>query len=865
MDPEFSFGQWIRRRRQYLGLTQEALAGQAGYSAAMMRKIENDERRPSPTGAVLLAKALEIPQNQQDAFLKVARQDRAVDQLGAVDQEKPFPWQVSTHPPTNLPLPATLFIGREAELARLVSLFQDPACRLVTLVGLAGIGKTRIAIQVAQIQLDRFPHGAFFVSLAPLASPELIVATIANAIGFQFHGADEPLEQLLRFLQGKQMLLVLDNFEHLIEGAKLVAEIVQSAPGIQLLVTSRERLNLQGEWVVEMEGLPYPMSMEESSFEQEEVHEAVQLFLQSGLHANPGFRLNEENWKWVVRICQLMDGLPLGIELAAAWVRALSCQKIAREIEANLDFLKASARDVPERHRSIRSALDHSWNLLPARERTVLQRLSLFRGGFGWEAAQAVAEASLEEITSLLDKSLLRRVGEERYNLHELVRQYAAAHLASEAQEHAETQERYARYFMSLLEQWGEEIRGPRQTEILTVMDAEMDNVRLAWRWMTAHQRLEEIRKSLQSLRNYYEVRARFQEAAELFNEAVTALEAAGETETEHADERAVLLGQLLVREGYFQVRQDHYEEAAELLQRSLALLCSGSDQAVLADTLAVTAYMHSRLGEFTQARKFAEESLGLYRSLGDRVGKAFCLRTLASSCLALGDYEEAYAFSKESLIICHDLLGDPHGTAICLTTLSATARHLGKYNEARRWAEEGVRISKTINDRWCLAQTLRQLGVVLMEAGEYDQAEELIQQSIAHILETGDRMLLGSALIALGTVDRALDAQARSKQHLLEGLHTAMETKTITVALQALSELAVSAMNEGENELALELVTYSQQHPAVNARLKRRLEEMHGGLAAQLTQQQVAAIEERAGARPLDSLLQELLAESGE
>lgn len=862
MNQEFSFGEWIRKRRKILDLTQEALAKQVGYSAEMLRKIENDERRPSQKGAALLAQALKIPEDQHEAFLKVARQERAIDRLGRVDQEEPFPWQTTSQPRTNVPLPVTLLVGRQAEIASLTDLIQDSACRLITLVGLAGIGKTRLAIQVARSQLDQFAHGVFFVSLAPLDSPEMIVATIAKTIGFQFHGSSGTEEQLIRYLQGKRMLLVLDNFEHLTAGIGLIPRIIQAAPGIQLLVTSRERLNLQGEWVFEVEGLPYPMSPDESSSDRVEEYEAVQLFLQNALRVNPGFRLNEKNWTEIVHICQLMQGLPLGIELAAAWVRVLPCQEIANKIESNLDFLKTSVRDFPERHRSLRAALDHSWNLLSAREKEIFQRLSVFRGGFRREAAEEVALASLEELTSLLDKSLLKRAGEQRYDLHELVRQYAAAHLASEAQEQAQTQDRHSRYYVSLLEQWGERIRGPRQMEILTEMDAEIDNVRLAVRWMTMHPRLGEIRRSLESLRNYYEVRGRFQEGAELFHDAVAALETEDETDAERTDEHAVVLGQLLVREGYFQVRQDHYEEAAELLQQSLALLRARSDRAALADTLAVLAYMHSRLGEFAEAREFAEESLGLNRAVGNQIGKAFCLRTLANNCLALGAYEEAYTFSNESLSICRELLGDPHGTAICLTTLSSAARHLGRYDEARRWAEEGVRVSKTINDRWCLGQTLRQLGLVYLELGEIRQAEELIRQSIAQTRETGDRMLLGSALIALGTAERAAGAHERSKQHFLQALQMAIETKTITIALQALAEIAVSAMNEGENEVALALVTHCLQHPSVNARLKARLNDVRTELAARLTLQEIAEIEKRAGARPFDSILEELLAE---
>ncbi|HEX6033211.1 MAG TPA: helix-turn-helix domain-containing protein, partial [Anaerolineales bacterium] len=343
MDQEFSFGEWIRKRRTLLGLTQEAIAERVGYSIAMIRKIEDGERRPSARAALLLAQALEIPEDQQDVFLKVARQEHAVDRLGGpVGEEEDFPWQGASRPRTNLPLPATLFVGREAELARVNDLLRAPASRLIVLIGLAGTGKTRLALQVAHSYLDRFSDGVFFVPLGPLSSPEMIVTSIGAAISFQFHESNEPLEQLLRHLREKQMLLVLDNFEHLVEEAGLLTTIMQAAPGIKILVTSRERLHLQAEWTVEVKGLPYPSSSEGDSLEPVESYEAVQLFLQHALRVDPAFRLNNENRECVVRICQLTEGMPLGIELAAAWVRVLSCQQIAEEIESNLDFLQAS-------------------------------------------------------------------------------------------------------------------------------------------------------------------------------------------------------------------------------------------------------------------------------------------------------------------------------------------------------------------------------------------------------------------------------------------------------------------------------------------------------------------------------------------
>jgi len=860
MDQRFSFGEWIRKRRNTLGLTQEAIAEQVGYSIAMIRKIEDDERRPSARAASLLAQALEIPQDQQEVFLQVARQDRAVDQLGSMEEKERFPWQADTGSQANLPLPTTLFIGREADVIRLTDLLQDPAHRLIVLIGLAGIGKTRLALQVAHSQLDRFSPGVFFISLAPLTSPEMIVTSIGAAIGFQFHGASEPQKQLLRYLREKQMLIVLDNLEHLMAGASLLSAVLQAAPGIEFLVTSRERLNLQEEWVFEVEGLRYPSSGNESNVEQ---YEAVQLFLQNALRVHPAFSLNKENQEWVARICQLTEGMPLGIELAAAWVRVLSCQQIAREIERNLDFLKASARDLPERHRSLRAALDHSWNLLSAGEKRVFQRLSVFRGGFRREAAQEIAGASLEELTSLLDKSLLKRVREERYDLHELVRQYATSRLESDPEDDTRTRALHSSYYAAQLEQWGRKIASPEQMETLAEMDAEIANVRLAWSWMVAHpqRQLANIAKSLRSLWRFHDIRGRFQDGAALMRQATTMLQTLDGTETTRDIEHLMVLGRALAQQGYFCAWLGRYEEAHEMLQRSLTLLRGNPDRSALAYTLIVLGYMKTRLGEYQEARQYTEESLALNRALGDHDTMVYCLVMLSYIHISEGDYTKAYKLSSEGLAISRDVLGDPLATEHCLLSLSAAASYLGQEEEARQWAYESLEISKSLKHRSGIAYALKWLGLISHKLGETERAQALLWQSVSEFRETGDVTLMADALVDLGVVTRASGAESEAKQYLLQALQTAIETQIAHTALQALTEIAVIEMNEGNAELALELVTYCLRHPSTKWEISNRAESLRAELVAQLTPQQVEAAEARAQARTLEDLVQEILA----
>lgn len=297
----------------------------------------------------------------------------------------------------------------------------DPQCLLLTIVGPGGIGKTRLAIEVANQYKERFPDGVWFVPLAALNSPALLVPAIASALHFRFQDPTDPQMQLLRYLCAKKLLLILDNAEHLLDGVGLFTEILKYCPQVKLLVTSRERINLLSEWVFEVQGLPVPASDREEQFAS---YSAVALFVQSARRVRAGFELREEDRHYVLKICQILEGTPHGIELAAAWVELLSCEEIAIEIEHNIDFLSVSMRDLPERHRSIRAVFDHSWKMLTVDEQQVMCQLSIFQGGFQRQAAEQVAGASLSILSALVNRTLLRRVAPGRYDIHELIRKY---------------------------------------------------------------------------------------------------------------------------------------------------------------------------------------------------------------------------------------------------------------------------------------------------------------------------------------------------------------------------------------------------------------------------------------------------------
>ncbi|NUO02992.1 MAG: hypothetical protein HUU01_20475, partial [Saprospiraceae bacterium] len=329
-------------------------------------------------------------------------------------------------PRHNLPPQPTPFIGREQEIAEIKQLLlEEPACRLLTLMGPGGIGKTRLALAAAAEVKDSFPHGVHFAPLASVGEPEIIISALAEALHLTIQAGVKPKTELFNYLDEKQLLLVIDNLEHLLAGVGLLSEILMAAPQVKLLATSRERLNLQEEWSYRVQGLSFPKDASpDTNFES---YSAMRLFLERACRAEAGFNLSEADLPHVIRLCQLVDGMPLALELAAPWVRSITCREIVQEIERSLDFLTTSLRNTPARHRSIKAVLEQTWQRLPETEKALLCKLSVFQGGCLREAAIQVTGATLTLLSSLVDKALLRRAESGRYELHELIRQFETA------------------------------------------------------------------------------------------------------------------------------------------------------------------------------------------------------------------------------------------------------------------------------------------------------------------------------------------------------------------------------------------------------------------------------------------------------
>jgi predicted ATPase len=751
-----------------------------------------------------------------------------------------------------LPTPLTPFLGRERELSELDHMLADPACRLVTLVGPGGIGKTRLALQVAASKQATFTQGAAFVSLASLTSANLFIPAVAAAAGLTFYGASDPQIQLLNYLREKRVLLVLDNIEHLLPDPQVitcVGEILQTAPAVKLLATSREPLNMQGEWVFEVEGLGEPAAL---------------LFAQSARRARASFELGAEDQAAVTQICRLVDGLPLGIELAASWVRVLSCTEIAREIERNLDFLTTSARDVSERHRSMRAVFDHSWQLLSAEERQGIQHLAVFRGGFHRTAAEEVAGVSLGLLSALVSKSLLRRTAADRYDLHELTRQYAVARLQEEPQAEQAARNRHAVFYLTMLQAYEPTLFSRRQKEALAELNAELDNIRAAWEAAVAQRQLDLLRHPSFALLYFYNVRNYFQEGEILFQRAAGMVQTwLAEIEADAAaSERTGLeagWGDLLAHQAYFTRRQGRNAEAVQLYQASLALLRMQPEPEALARTLTLYGALCWTMGEFDEAWRCLQDSLPIFQDLKHEWQQALCLALMGMVMHEQGAYPEAYRFLNQAMTRFR-ALGDPHIITFVGNFFSRTAQALGRTAEVRDLLEEGLQLAQETGDRFSMGLMFERLAIVAQAEGDETEARRLLVEGIVRYRDVGDPWSLSRALNLLGHLAWEVGDVPQARASFRQALQTAVATQVTPGALDALAGLATLAAQEGQSEAALSLVMCILAHPASSQEAKDRAGRLLTEIETRLPLAQIEAVRAQTEFKGFETVVAELL-----
>jgi predicted ATPase/DNA-binding SARP family transcriptional activator len=717
----------------------------------------------------------------------------------------------------NLPAQTTLFVGRDEELAELGAQLRDPACRLLTLLGPGGIGKTRLAIQLAEDLLEEeptpFEHGVFFVPLASLQAAEAVVPAVAEALGYSFHASDEgserttPRRQLLDYLQRKRLLLVMDNYEHLlVDGAPqsddgggdstgFVTDLLSTAPGVNILVTSRASLKVQGEHLYPLKGLPVPdatLPIPADDWQTLRGYSAVDLFIQGGQQVRPDLELRSQDLAHIAHICRLVQGMPLGILLAAAWVEMLTPEEIVAEIQQSLDFLETDLRDVPLRQRSIRAVFDHSWRLLDEREREVFQALSVFRGSFTREAAQEVVGASLRELMSLINKSLLHPSLPGRYQLHELLRQYGAERLSLAADHGDAVRDRHCAHYSSALERWAADLKGARQRGALAEMDLEVENGRAAWYWAVERRQVARLAQGVEGIWLYHEWRLRHREGEAAFEAAVSALEAVEPPDAQR------LRAKCLVLWSNFHLDQGKRQRTSEKAARGMALLRDLEEEGQdVRGEMALALFHEARFKWYfhpdpLEAQRNYRQSAVLYEAVGDRWGLARALAYLGWMAEHLGRFGEAQELCEQSLAIRQEL-GDQRGMADAMLNLGIIAWVQGHLDEAQRLLWESVGIFRTLGDWVRMAQNVKSLGEVLVRRGQFEDGLAMMKSSVDIYDDLGYGYgvlefapFLAEARVHLGRYEEALQGASLTGRlkhrwsvgfsHFVEGLATLAE-----------------------------------------------------------------------------------------
>lgn len=765
------------------------------------------------------------------------------------------PQQGSVH---GLPAQPTTFIGRARELASITLLLNRHECRLLTLLGPGGIGKTRLALQVARRQAALYDHGVYFAPLQPVESRHDLVSSIADALALPLTGPTQLQTQLHNYLRGKEVLLLLDNFEQLLPagGEAVVAELLAVAPELTLLVTSREVLGLQEEWVYSVPGLSLPLN--EESGEPEE-SDAMQLFAERATRVRSDFSMAPERDD-MIQICHLVDGVPLALELAATWTKMLACHDIVTELARNPDMLITSRGDVAARHRSMHAVFDQTWRHLSTQEQEVFTRLSVFRGGFQRLAAEEVAGASLSLLSVLQDKALLRWSHDNRYHIHELLRQYAFAKLAQSPRELERIRNLHCRTFAHYLAEREADLMGVRQVEVTQEIQSELENVRAAWKWAVQKGHVKEIKAAAFTLGNFYQYQSRYHEGLDVFELASARLEELAEAE----EVQLALIDTLMVR-SWFYLRFGRVADIEAVMEQSQAIhrrLGADPQPGYVTDPAIMLAFAALVRGNYPDAARHARQALRTAERQPERRGnREFAHYLLAQAALAEGQYERAQHQARAAHAIAVSM-EDDWFRAYILNTLAELACVEEQHQVARQHYEASYAIREAFNDAEGMAVALSRLSAIALQQKRYVEARRFFCQSLElyeNVDDTGGR---ATAHMGLGDTALAEHDLASAAQHYQQALALAAQISFTPVLLSLLSSLGELFCLVGQGERGLTLLNLVAEHPATKEDTKQQAKQAFARFRLQLHRDAVKSAEADAARMTLEAATQALLGE---
>jgi predicted ATPase/DNA-binding SARP family transcriptional activator len=714
-------------------------------------------------------------------------------------------------PGHHLPVPGTSFVGRETELAKVCALLRDPTCRLVTLVGPGGSGKTRLAIQAAAEVMWGFQDGAYFVPMEPVGSADYMIPAIAQALHFTIdsfvNGADLRT-QILDYLRKRSLLLVLDGCEKLSGRTGDLTAIIEGSPRVRVLATSRQSLGLQIERSFPLEGLRVPLTAWEM---RPRLQESVQLFRERACQAGADNRLTEVDYEPIVCICRMVEGMPLGIELAAAWTSILSPAEIAEETAKSFDFLSTSMGDVPEKHQSLRAVFEGSWSLLGSELRQMFSKLSIFPGDFDRKAAWEVAGVNPEQLLALVNRSLIRKNEAGRFTIHNQLRQYTAEKLSEECEQENEVRRKFCDYYVGLLTQRETSLLGSQMVEARDEIRPEMDNLRTAVNWAISLWAGQPAREMLRSLVCFYALHG-WQEGVIAFRDvARIRLEQLISCGWREPEKDPVYLSSR-IHEAFFLCNLGEIAESEAISRECLAGLQQPGLESELSECLQNLGVNASYRGEYKLSKEFLEKAIIIGKESDNPFWHTYLL-WLGYLYFLIGEYEQGMLSLKKSYEL-FDRKGNLWGKAFAWSKIALAEDGLGDHAHAKEHHQNALAVFEQLDSQAGIGYALSRMSMSTYFMEDYPEAARLAQQGYETFEQIGHRWGICTSLCAAGFAHIGLGELKKARNNFRDALKESRSDQVVPQSMYAIIGLACILAQEGDEARALELVRFVQNHP---------------------------------------------------
>lgn len=816
-----------------------------GWLARLLRVDPLDEEAVQAWMRVLHAAGQ--PLRAEEAFERFRRELEAEMDVEPMEATRALaaslrqaPVAAQERPPArhNLPAPSSRFVGRARELETLSTQLSKAHCRLLTLVGLGGTGKTRLALELAGQQLAAFADGVWWVQLADVNRVDLLLPSLAAAVGLVFSGPADPKLQLVNYLRGKQALVLLDNFEQLVDSGPLLEELLSQAPKLKLLVTSRVALQTPSEWLFDLEGLPVPP---EHGDEPLDSFDAVRLFIGRAERFSSRFTLTQATLGDIAELARRVEGMPLALELAATWVRALSVAEILKQLLQGIDLLQSAAAGFAERQRSLQAILAYSWQLLSASEQATLSRLAVFHGSFGAEAAEHVAGAHLGLLLRFINQALVRRGDDGRYEMHELVRQFADRQLP--AAERPEVLARFSAHFQQRLLALGQAVRTAIAADTVASCRSELGNLLRALEHLAAQGQAQQVAASLFSFYAIVEI-------AGLFKLGIHQLDVLGAALGRRRQQHALLDGALEAVRAYFHVKIGEDESAQRCAEKAIARLQGEPPNAFLGIAYGALGMCRHFAGRFEDATQVYRRALAVFEAIGNRPEQCRVLNRMAVALNQLDRNEESDHLYQQALETA-TAIGDLSEQANVLNNFGINFESTGRVDEAIRMYQGSLEISDRIQFMRVKAAALTNLGHVHERRGEFAQARRFYEQSLEIKHTLGEPVAIVISMTNLADVLYALGDDAAGHRTNFRAIAQALSAHALPYAARAVWSFSKHLLKTAMTEQALLLASFLSKTPEREQWVHDEAEAMIAAQSAQVGAKALASL--RAQAEGMD------------